>query len=58
LDEFSDEIDAWVIDTLKSIGCNTAKNVLKLSREELIKETDLKEETVDDVISIIQSEFE
>lgn len=58
LDEFSDEIDAWVIDTLKSIGCNTAKNVLELSREELIRRTDLEEETVDDVISIIQSEFE
>ncbi len=58
LDEFNDEIDMWVIDTLKSIGCNTAKNVLEIPRDELIKRTDLEEETIDDVIRIIQSEFE
>ena len=58
LDEFSDEIDVWVIDTLKSIGCNTAKNVLEISRDELIKKTDLEEETIDEVLAIIQSEFE
>ncbi len=58
LDEFSDEIDMWVIDTLKSIGCNTAKNVLEISREELIRRTDLEEETIDEVINIIKSEFE
>jgi N utilization substance protein A len=58
LDEFSDEIDSWVIDTLKSIGCNTAKNVLEIPRDELISRTDLEEETIDDVIRIIQAEFE
>lgn len=58
LDEFSDEIDMWVIDTLKSIGCNTAKNVLEISREELIRRTDLEDETIDEVIRIIKSEFE
>jgi N utilization substance protein A len=58
LDEFSDEIDTWVIDVLKSIGCNTAKNVLEIPRSELIRRTDLEEETVDEVIRIIQSEFE
>ena len=58
LDEFSDEIDVWVIDTLKSIGCNTAKNVLEIPREELIKRTDLEEETIDEVLNIIRSEFE
>lgn len=58
LDEFSDEIDAWVIDALKAMGCNTAKNVLEIPRDELIRRTDLEEETIDDVIKIIQSEFE
>lgn len=58
LDEFRDEIDEWVIDTLKSIGCNTAKNVLAISREELIAQTDLEEETIDEVLNIIKSEFE
>ena len=58
LDEFSDEIDTWVIDTLKSIGCNTAKNVLAMSREELIAQTDLEEETIDEVLNIIKAEFE
>ncbi len=58
LDEFSDEIEVWVIEALKNIGCYTAKNVLALSREELIERADLEEDTVDNVISILRSEFE
>lgn len=58
LDEFSDEIDAWIIDVFKSIGCDTAKSVLDLSVEELEKRTDLERETVEDVIQILKSEFE
>lgn len=57
LDEFSDEIDAWVIDLLKNIGCTTAKSVLKKSREELLEATDLEEATLDHVIEILRSEF-
>lgn len=58
LDEFSDEIDAWIIDQLKAIGCDTAKSVLDLDRDELVRRTDLEEETVDEVIKILRSEFE
>jgi transcription termination/antitermination protein NusA len=58
LDEFTDEIESWVIDALKAIGCDTAKSVLALSREELIRRTDLEEETIDDVLAILTSEFE
>jgi N utilization substance protein A len=58
LQEFSDEIDQWIINILKSIGCDTGKNVLELSREELIRRTDLEEETIDEVIRIIKEEFE
>ena len=58
LDEFADEIDGWVLDQLKAIGCDTARNVLKLTREELIKRTDLEEETIDDVIAVLKAEFE
>ena len=58
LSEFSDEIEAWVIDTLKGIGCDTAKSVLDLSKSELIKRTDLEEETIDEVCRILRSEFE
>ncbi len=58
LEEFNDEIDNWVIDTLKSIGCDTAKSVLKISREDLIERTDLEEETIDHVLEVIRSEFE
>ncbi|MBU8892634.1 MAG: transcription termination factor NusA [Bacteroidales bacterium] len=58
IDEFSDEIESWIIDELKAVGCDTAKSVLELSREDLIKRTDLEEETVDEVIKIIKSEFE
>lgn len=58
LDEFTDEIEEWVIEELKKIGCDTAKSVLKLSVEELVNRTDLEEETIQDVISILKSEFE
>ena len=58
LDEFNDEIDQWVIDTLKSIGCDTAKNVLAIPREDLIRRTDFEEETIDEVLDILRSEFE
>jgi N utilization substance protein A len=58
LDEFADEIEGWVIDELKAIGCDTAKNVLSISREDLIKRTDLEEETIDEVLRIFKTEFE
>ena len=58
LDEFSDEIDQWVIDALKAIGCDTAKSVLAISRQDLITRTDLEEETIDDVLAILATEFE
>lgn len=58
LDEFADEIEEWIIDELKAIGCDTAKNVLELSVEELVKRTDLEEETIREVVEILKSEFE
>ena len=58
LDEFADEIDQWVIDALKAIGCDTAKSVLAVPREDLIRRTDFEEETIDEVLSILSSEFE
>jgi N utilization substance protein A len=58
LDEFSDEIEGWIIDELKGIGCDTAKSVIDIGFEDLVKRTDLEEETVKDVINILKSEFE
>ena len=58
LEEFADEIDSWVLDELKNIGCDTAKSVLELSTEELVKRTDLEEITVNEIKQILQSEFE
>ena len=58
LDEFADEIDTWVLDALKAIGCDTAKDVLRIGREDLIERSDLEEETIDNVIAILQAEFE
>ena len=58
LDEFSDEIDGWIIDVLKNIGCDTAKSVLELSIAELVKRSDLEEETILEVVKILNSEFE
>jgi len=58
LDDFRDEIEDWVIDTLKSVGCDTAKSVLELTKEDLLNRTDLEEETIDEVLQILKSEFE
>jgi N utilization substance protein A len=58
LDEFTDEIEGWILDELKAIGCDTAKSVLDLSVEDLVKRTDLEEETIQEVIRILSAEFE
>jgi len=58
LDEFNDEIDQWVIDALKEVGYDTAKDVLGASKEKLLEQTDLEEETIDDVRRILAAEFE
>ncbi|MFN3839602.1 MAG: transcription termination factor NusA [Cyclobacteriaceae bacterium] len=58
LDEFADEIEGWVIDELKRIGLDTAKSVLNLNKEELVRRTDLEEETVESVLQILRKEFE
>jgi len=58
LQEFSDEIDQWIIDEFKAIGCDTAKSILDLDTLELVKRTDLEEETINEVIRILKAEFE
>jgi len=58
LDEFTDEIESWIIDELKKIGCDTAKSVLQLSDEELERRTDLEKETITEVKKILKEEFE
>lgn len=58
IDEFNDEIDQWIIDELKKIGCDTAKAVLDLSDDDLVKRTELEEETVREVKRILRTEFE
>ena len=58
IQEFADEIEQWIIDELKAIGCDTAKSVLDLDVEDLVKRTDLEEETIREVIRILQEEFE
>ncbi|NVO04218.1 MAG: transcription termination/antitermination protein NusA [Bacteroidetes bacterium] len=58
LQEFSDEIDQWIIDEFKTIGCDTAKSVLDITIDELVKRTDLEEETIKEVIRILKAEFE
>ena len=58
LNEFADEFDQWIIDAFKAIGCDTAKSVLKFSRDELVQLTDLEEETVDDVIASVKKELD
>jgi len=58
LEEFADEIEGWIIDELKSIGCDTAKSVLDLSTEDLVKRTDLEEETIQEVVKVLNAEFE
>ncbi|HNV98411.1 MAG TPA: KH domain-containing protein, partial [Chitinophagales bacterium] len=58
LDEFADEIDEWIIDELKAIGCDTAKSVLELHVDELVRRTDLEEETIKEIIRILKAEFD
>jgi len=58
LEEFTDEIDAWIIDELKAIGCDTARSVLSLAPEELVRRTDLEEETVKEILRILSAEFD
>ena len=58
LEEFADEIEGWILDEFKSIGCDTAKSVLELSVEDLVKRTDLEESTINEVRGILKSEFE
>ncbi len=58
LDEFTDEIDDWIIDELKAVGCDTAKSVLELTPEELVKRTDLEEETIAEIYRVLREEFE
>ena len=58
LQEFNDEIDQWIIDELIKIGCDTAKSVLALPKDELMTRTDLEEETIDHVIEVLKAEFE
>ena len=58
LQEFSDEIDQWIIDALKGIGCDTAKSVLEIAPDELVRRTDLEGERIKEVIGILKSEFE
>ena len=58
LDEFSDELEGWILDELKEIGCDSAKSVLELSVEELVRRTNLEEETIKEVLSVLNAEFE
>jgi N utilization substance protein A len=58
LDEFNDEIDQWVLDAFKAVGLDTAKAVLGVTKDDLIKRVDLEEETIDEVIAILAAEFE
>jgi N utilization substance protein A len=58
LEEFADEIDGWIIDELKTIGCDTAKSVLEMSVDELVKRTDLEKETIEEVFKILNAEYE
>ena len=58
IEEFADEIDEWIIQEFKKVGCDTAKSILKLSKDELLKRTDLEEETINEVLEILRAEFE
>jgi N utilization substance protein A len=58
LEEFADEIDSWILDELKAIGCDTAKSVLAITSEELVKRTDLEQETIAEVFKILNAEFQ
>ena len=58
IDEFSDEIEAWVLDALKAIGCDSAKSVLAIEADDLVSRTDLEKETVEEVLAVLKAEFE
>jgi N utilization substance protein A len=58
LEEFADEIDHWIIDELKAIGCDTAKSVIEIGAEDLVKRTDLEEETIQEILQILKAVFE
>ncbi len=58
LEEFADEIESWIIDELKAVGCDTAKSVLSIGVDDLVKRTDLEQETIEEVFKILESEFE
>ena len=58
LEDFADEIDQWIIDELKGIGCDTARSVVEIGQEELVKRTDLEEETVIEVLRILKVELD
>ena len=58
LEEFADEIESWIIDELKAVGCDTAKSVLAIGVDDLVKRTDLEQETIEEVFKILESEFE
>ena len=58
IEEFSDELEAWIIDELKAIGCDSAKSVLELEADDLVSRTDLEIETVERVLEVLRSEFE
>ena len=58
MEEFADEIDHWIIDELKAIGCDTAKSVIEIGAADLVKRTDLEEETIAEILEILKSEFE
>ena len=58
LEEFADEIESWVIDEFKRIGLDTAKSVLALTKDELVRRADLEEETIDNVLNVLNQEFE
>ncbi|MBL4586341.1 MAG: transcription termination/antitermination protein NusA [Flavobacteriales bacterium] len=57
LEEFADELESWIIDALKGIGCDTAKSVLEIGKEDLVKRTDLEEETIEEILKILKEEF-
>ena len=58
MDEFADEIDGWVIDELKRVGCDTARSVLELTADDLERRTDLEKETIAEVRRVLQEEFD
>ncbi|MBL4624769.1 MAG: transcription termination/antitermination protein NusA [Flavobacteriales bacterium] len=58
LEEFADEIEHWILDELKAVGCDSARSVLEIGKDDLVKRTDLEAETIDEVLSILQAEFE